>query len=162
MATPYEDLLVDLAACLCLALTPEGEDDPGFCFCGVLPGNAIPAYVGFDCDTCGMAWVRLDNAYPATSLGQPLENPNSCGAFIGLDIELGVMRCVAQQDADDPPPAAELQDLASQQIRDMLAMRSAVACCDALDDIDYALGTFTPTGPQGGVVAYTWNLSVIL
>jgi hypothetical protein len=160
--TPYA-LLTDLAACLCNELTPEGEESHGLCFCGVMPGEVVAADAGWNCDDlCGMAWTRLESSYPATSLGEFQGDENTCGTFLGLDIELGVLRCVEGGDNGEAPEAAEWERATELQLGDMVAMRRAVQCCPALEEIDFLLGTYSPIGPQGLVAGGIWTVSVLI
>jgi hypothetical protein len=160
-------LLCDLAACLCAELTPDGRNEPDLCFCGVIPGEIADAGMagfGGSCESgeCGMAWVRLEAAYPAETAGEVSVTANNCGTFLGLDIEIGVLRCVDCGEDGEPPTAAALEKAVAKQLADMEAMRSAVRCCDALADIDYRLGTYAPVGPQGCVAGGVWTVSVTL
>lgn len=156
-------LLTELAACLCAELTPDGADEPDLCFCGVLPGRIAIADAGFECDnSCGMAWVRLDAAYPATGPGVVAEQQNSCGSLLGLDIEIGVLRCYDTPADGSAPEGAALAASVALQNEGMMAIRRAIKCCEALSDVDYILGLFTPDGPQGGLVGGAWSLSVVL
>ena len=153
------DLAVALAACLCDELTKAGR---GLSFCGVLPGDAVVAdYVGMG-DDCGMAWVRMTTAYPASQVGVVNQSVNNCGTLLGLEFEIGVLRCFpAPPEYDGEPPALEDQlAAATEQHDDMLAMMRAVMCCTALGSKDYILGSYTPTGPMGLVYGGTWSLMV--
>jgi hypothetical protein len=156
----------DLAACLCAELTKDGAAGPDLCFCGVLPGEIVVADVGAEenCDNgCGMAWTRIVSAYPAQTVGEVAVEPNTCGANLGVDIEVGILRCYQLPDNGDPPSPEVLAAAAARQADDMMSMYRAVKCCEALQEfgIDYLLGIFTPSGPLGGVVGGTWTLSVI-
>lgn len=157
------DLLTDIAACLCATLTPDGETDPGLCFCGVISGEGVDSAIGFECDDkCGMAWVRLIAAYPATQIGQLDQTETPCGTYLGLDIEVGVFRCAPVPEGVEIPNPEDLHALAVQQADDMVLARKAIACCSALEDIDYLLGTWTPIGPEGLIMGGAWILSVVL
>lgn len=157
------DLLVDLASCLCAEFTPTGGTEPDLCFCDVAPGQTFAHDYVWECDDkCGAAWVRLANAYPAVGVGVPAENRIGCGALLGFDIEIGVIRCLEQESTGEAPPAETMSAAALTQVDDLIAMRRAVMCCDALKDEDYSLNTYQPVGPQGMVVGGTWTLSVVL
>lgn len=160
------DLLCSLAACVCAELTPTGRPGPDLCFCGVLPGDIADAgLAGLDgnCeDGCGMAWVRLESAYPAVSVGQVSTDENSCGTYLGLDIEIGTLRCIELGEDGEPPSAAAFETAVRQQLSDMEAVRRAVKCCDSLRDLDYLLGVYAPAGPQGGVAGGVWTVSVLI
>jgi hypothetical protein len=160
--TPYE-LLCDLAACLCAELTPEGAPGPDLCFCGIAPGQQFAEDYIWGCDTkCGSAWVRLITAYPADGVGAPADGVVGCGRGLGVDIEIGVLRCV-EQPGDGSAPTEEMLAAASvAQMNDLLAVRRMIACCPSLNDVDYSLGVYTPVGPRGAVVGGRWTLSVLL
>jgi hypothetical protein len=160
--TPSE-VLVNLAACVEATLQDEGLAP--VCFNGVVPGDGISAAWGAECDDggpCGMAWTRLVLAYPATAVGQQDQTPGNCGAGIGLDIEVGILRCtpVGLQDAE----TEEVDALASSMevLNDMLALRKAIQCCTSLPSKDVVLGSWTPMGPLGGLVGGAWGLFVAL
>lgn len=154
-----QEKLEQIAACVCAQIEVDGL--PATCFCGILPGAEIALdHVG-DCaeGVCGMAWVRLIAVYPSTIVGQPNESPNNCSSLIGMDVELGIVRC-ASMPADDgtPPSAADLQADAALQVADLMALRKAVFCCG--NEKDLVLGAYTPVGPAGGAVGGFWTLSL--
>jgi len=156
------DLLCDLSACLCAALTPEGAAGPDLCFCGVVPGQQVALDHG-ECERgCGMAWTRLVTAYPASGLAVPFDPTISggCGLLLGVTIEIGVIRCINLPD-DGIPEAAELERATRQQMEDMLAMRRAVLCC-GLETGDYALSNYQPYGPEGIIVGGWWTLDAVI
>lgn len=163
MVNRITDLLETLAACLCAQIESDGA--PATCFCGVIPGDAaIGDYAG-DCSdgSCGMAWVRLVNVYPATTVGQPDESSNNCASMLGLNIEIGLMRCVSIGNEDgSQPDAGTLLAEAEQQHQDAMSMWRAVACCTGLTSKDYVLGSYVPMGPMGGYMGGSWNLSVMI
>lgn len=151
-----DDLTV-LAACLCEQIRDSGL--PETCFCGVIPGDQVlAAYTGDCAKKCGMAWVRLTSAYPASGVMVPNEQPKNCGAGLGFGVEMGILRCAHVGTAERPPTAAEQLLDAQLQMADMLAMRRAVVCCPG--SADWILGQYTPTGPQGGLVGGLWALEM--
>jgi hypothetical protein len=158
MTTPSA-LLVDLAACIDTTLADEGR--PPVCFTGVIPGDGVAAAWGGDCSDvagCGMAWVRLVTAYPSATLGQADQSAGNCGAALGLDIEVGILRCtpVDTEDAE----TEEIDALATSIgiLDDMLILKKAIQCCTALPTKDLILGGWTPMGPLGGLVGGAWLL----
>lgn len=160
-----QELLTDLAACLCVTLEDWGLPTP--CFCGVLPGQivALDYFGGCEDDACGdgMAWVRMAGLYPAAAVGVPQQISGNCDASLGLDLEIGVMRCISAGENDGSPVSPqELADAAFQQSQEALAMRAAVACCSPLTSKQYILGIYTPYGPEGGMVGGTWSAVVVL
>lgn len=152
-------LIDNLAECLCA----EVNADDSLCFCGVLVGTA-PYDVSGECSDqkCGQAWVRLVLSYPASEVGVADTTIGNCGKGLGLDLELGVMRCFPI--SEEPPTEAELLAVSDKQIEDMLGMRRAITCCfaDEEEDIGYVMGEYTPVGPEGegGQVGGVWLISV--
>lgn len=149
------DVLIALASCLCEQI--QTDESPAPCFCGVIPGDsAIQEYAG-DCDGdgCGMAWVRLVTSYPSATVGQAVTTQGNCGANIGADVEIGIMRCIS---AEEVPNEAELLESFDQQMKDMETMRRALLCCSTLNSKDFILGSYRPTGPIGGLVGGTWTI----
>lgn len=144
-----------LAACLCAEL--DGGDT--MCFCGVIAGETWYDLSG-ECDTrCGQAWVRVAGIYPATVLGQQDLTLRNCGKVLSLDLEIGAVRCLEVPDDGTPPSAAELLAASEQQMKDALAMRRAVQCCESFDE--YILNLWTPIGPPSvALVGGTWTLTV--
>lgn len=157
-----EEVLCDLAACLCAELTPAGAVEPDLCYCDVAPGAIFAHDYSWECDDkCGAAWVRLANGYNAEGLGIPSQN-QGCGTLVGMDIEMGVIRCLEQEERGKPPTAESMRAAFNQQISDMLAIRRAVRCCEALGDLDYLLGVYQPIGPTGMVVGGTWTITLVI
>lgn len=160
MANSITDVLTELAACLCAQIGVDGL--PPVCMCGVMPGETIALdQVGVCAGVCGMATVRLTSAYPSTSIGTPTRTPGNCRAGIGIDVELAIVRCieVGGEDGQPPPPEA-LAAAAALQMDDMLAMWRAVECCR--ESKDYIIASYTPFGPEGGVVGGALLLSILV
>lgn len=165
--TLYDDNVVfnrlgELAECLCAQIQDPENGVPDVCFCGIVPGDqAVGNYSG-DCDdVCGMAWVRLVQMYPMAVIGSPDENPGNCGTGLGIDVELGIMRCISVGDEQgNLPSPAELLEATQLQIADAMIMRKAIWCCDAIPTKDVLVTTYTPAGPLGGLVGGTLNISM--
>ena len=104
MSNPVYAALTSLAACLCDQIESAGLPKP--CFCGVVPGDSVvDTYGGYCNDKCGMAWVRLADAYPAQAVGQPSETVGNCGNGIGFTVEIGILRCYpVTQNLRNPSP----------------------------------------------------------
>lgn len=158
------DILTDLASCLCGQINDPAWGLRGVCFCGVVPGDqAIAAYVDNCDDNCGMAFVRLINAYPAATVGQAYTQPDNCGVGLGLDIEMGILRCFAEgMDPEALPTEEQMLTAASNQYDDLMALRRAVLCCTTMSPKEFILGAYTPAGPLGGVYGGTITLSAVL
>lgn len=155
------DRLVMIRDCLCNQIKVDGLCDVAFC--GVVPGEAAAGDY-FNCGGAanGMAWVRLANSYMATSVGQADLTIGNCAKDIGFDVEVGIMRCAPVASVNGTPPtAAAVNDAAAQQLLDMQALYRAIACCDEIDSKDHIIGTYTPLGPEGGVVGGILTVSLI-
>lgn len=144
-----------LALCLCAEIA---KDKPT-CFCGVLPGASVAHDYTSNCDDgpCGMAWVRLESAKPVTGIDLTDETLNNCGADLGFDVEVSIIRCAVVLEDAGPPSEAEQLEMATQQWKDMMTMRTAIACCEIGDVI---LRTYEPFGPTGGVFGGSWSVSM--
>ena len=131
------------------------------CFCGIVPGADVALDYAGDCDdVCGMAWVRLVTAYPSVHRAARRNGPATARAGIGIDVEIGIVRCIDVGDGTDPPDPADLAAAAVLQIADMMAMWRAVTCCRPSKD--WIIGTYTPFGPQGGLVGGTLPLAILV
>ena len=150
--------VTNLATCLCA--TCEENATP-LCFCGVVPGLEVALdYHGNCANVCGMAWVRVSAMYPASSVGAVNTQPGNCGSLVGVDVELGIMRCMPVGEADGSPPTPDqLRAAAELQISDALALWSAVRCCDP--DSDWLIGQYQPFGPSGGIVGGTVEVNFL-
>lgn len=147
--------LVQLATCLCAQIDTDGS--PPVCFCGVLPGEAVAHDYSSQCDEeCGMAWVRLVTAGPVSGINILSETVNNCSSMLGVDIEVGIIRCAVINSDGEPPTVAEQLAMTDQQLADMLTMRRAIACCD----FDHILGLYTPIGPTGAILGGAWIVSL--
>jgi hypothetical protein len=154
-----QEKLEQIAACVCAQIEVDGL--PATCFCGILPGAEVALDYAGDCadGVCGMAWVRLIGVYPSSVIGTPSEQPGNCSHLIGMDVELGIVRCASMPDDEGNPPApADLQADAALQVADAMALRKAATCC--APERDFILGAYIPVGPAGGLVGGFWTLSL--
>lgn len=152
-------ILADLSTCLCAQILTD--DLPPVCVCGVLPGDEVALDYAGDCDdACGMAWVRLTTAYPSVSVGVPTGVPGNCTTAIGVEIEMGIVRCLDVGEGGTPPEFASLTASAVLQVADMMAMWRAVHCCQ--NARDFIIGQYVPIGPQGGLIGGTLPLGMLV
>jgi hypothetical protein len=146
-----------LTSCLCQTLEARGL--PPVCICTPLPGEQIAT--DYVTESAGMAWVRLEAAWPSTAFPNQAVGSSSCKAPLAFAIEIGLAYCAPMSESDGTPP-----DLASQfeavelQLAAMAAMRAAIECCMPANTADYAIGQYTPMGPEGGVVGGSWSIFV--
>ena len=161
-SNPVFSRVGELAECLCAQIQDPENGVPDVCFCGIVPGEqAVGNYAG-DCNTvCGMAWVRLVGMYPMSAIGVPDSTAGNCGVGVGIDVEMGILRCISigGEDGSLPSPV-EMLEATQLQIADALIMRKAVLCCDAIPSKEAILAVYTPTGPLGGLVGGTMQVSM--
>lgn len=144
-----------LAACVCEKVT----DSAGFCFCGVLPGEEwYDLTEGCDSETCGMAWVRVAGMYMSTEFGQQDLELNNCNKGVGLELEVGVVRCFPTEEDGSAPDQATLLAGSDQQMEDAVNILRAIECCESFDD--YLIGLWSPIGPEGGSYGGAWTVTV--
>lgn len=158
------DRLIELAACVCRLLAEDGNGAP--CWCGVTLGASATWDGCGECADggCGMGWVRLVGAVPYSTF--PVEEQEflaatKCGTYTAYAIEVGALRCMPQNEDGQPLDTGTTLDLAVNQTRDMMALRSAILCCTGWDpEWPVLLGAWEPLGPDGGCVGGSWTLSL--
>lgn len=153
--------LEGLAACLCAEL--QAMAAPFVCFCGVIIGEDTYDLSGIgDCEdnACGQAWIRVTQAYMASDLGEQDVDGNNCSLELNVDLDIGILRCLEVPEKGEANTPEELLAAFRQQNEDMLAIRRAVLCCDAIDTRDVILGLWTPQGPQGGIYGGIWTATL--
>lgn len=139
----------------------ERLDD--LCAKSLYPGVSIPGDYGVD-DCGGMAWVQLQSAAPSASFPVPATDLNTCSYSLAYTVSMGVMRPITLPEegvrGDITLPSDEQNSASTyEQLEDMDAMHQAIK--RASRSIDYLiLGTYNPTGPEGGVVMGSWSLTV--
>ena len=152
-------VLENLATCLCAQIEIDGL--PPTCFCGTMPGAEVPLDYAGDCDdVCGMAWVRMIASYPSTSVGAAAERPGNCAMGIGVDIEVGIVRCLDVGEGGEPPTPESMAEATRLQAADMMAMWRAVACCHGSKD--WMMGQYQPYGPEGALVGGMFQVAVVI
>lgn len=161
-SNPIFERLAALATCLCAEILNPDWGVPDVCFCGIVPGEAALGDYAGDCDTkCGMAWVRLSSIYPSNAVGVMLTEPGNCAFGLGIDGEIGIMRCIPVGDAmGNPPTPDEMLAAAELQVTDALIMQRAMFCCDAIPQRDVILGQYQTLGPDGGLVGGSFPFSM--
>lgn len=149
--------ITSLTSCLCLTLEAHGL--PPVCICTPLPGEQMAT--DYVTESAGMAWVRLESAWPSTAFPNQASSSTSCKAPLAFAIEIGVAYCAPMPDNDGTPPdmAANFEAV-EVQLAAMSAMHAAVLCCFPSTSADVAIGQYTPMGPEGGVVGGTWSIIV--
>jgi hypothetical protein len=133
------------------------------CAVTVYPGNGVPVdYVGGD-ECGGMAWVRHVGSNPTTRFPSADVSVDNCAYSLAHVIEVGMVRPSPIPESDGssielPDDAAHLVS-ALELADDMMLMKEAIQ--RAAKTIDFViLGSYVPTGPEGGAVGGTWSLTV--
>lgn len=155
--TALQAVVEVLAACLCEQL----QDGPDLCFCGVLPGSEVAADV-MACPDGGMAYVRVVSIYPSTVVGIANITPANCQWGQGFDVELGVFRAFPLDENGAMPDDDITLEATRWQMWDAQAMQKALACCTWLPKMDFVVGQYAPTGPEGGVLGGIIPVSAML
>jgi hypothetical protein len=163
MAHLYQRL-TEIRDCLCEEISMS---TPDVCYCAIVPGEAVVADMAGDCDVaCGIAWVRLISAEPVAGVGIPAEalGPHGIapyGAEMGMEVEVGVLRCYPINADGSPLSAEELEEATWRQVDDAEAIRKAILCCPALSEKNTMLREYTPMGPMGGYVGGNWRFQTV-
>lgn len=154
-----EDIALEVMDALRVCLCDELGEEGATCFCGLLPGSlAVADWCTCTTDRrglsgCGMAWVRLDRAFPTDKFPQLAQGANNCGCGIAAVLEVGTYRCLPMPAEDGSPPDAASQANATlRQLADMAAIHRALTCCTAITDRPHVMGTYVPRsgGDCGG------------
>lgn len=128
---PMFSVLARLSDCLCQELAAAGG--PGLCYCGMWLGSAQPPLGLADCSKgdCGVAWVRVNSAFPSSVFPQPDAGSGSkCSAPMAYEVEIGVARCApAPQGRDMFPDKQAIFDAQRLYMGDMRAAKRALLCC---------------------------------
>jgi hypothetical protein len=168
-APPVDDVLVDdtvawpvltgLTDCLCTELVTAGL--PPTCICSPMPGEGIATdYVSPE---QGMAWVRVASVYPSGTFPAQDQGASGCLMPMAVQLEVGVLYCapVTEGRSNTPPGLGAMFDATRLQMAAMAAMLRAIECClGGASTKGVALGTYTPAGPDGGVVGGSWQVTV--
>jgi hypothetical protein len=110
----------------------------------------------------GQLWVLVRSITP---------NPIPGGSYLSCAwdytavLEVGVLRCsVAMLEDGTAPDAQTLDDEATRMFLDAAIIREAITCCwpvsAELENGDWAIGAWTPSGPQGGCAGGTTSVEV--
>ncbi len=141
-----------------------GEAVPDICSYGLTIGEA---YVPFDPDpdddceeedvACSQVWVRVAGG-SLNKVTDSFGGQGGCGGVFGLEIEVGVMRCLEVPDGGEAPTASQMLEAALQMMTDMRNIQCAAMSEEVWDSI--TAGAWTPRGPLGGQYGGTWTFTV--
>ena len=148
--------LVALTGCLCNELQQAGLTT---CFCGLVVGNSVDLSRLFDEDSVGgMGWVRMVGIAPGASV---VPGQSVCNFPLSATIEVGYAECITVPGADDVLSIDDELDGVRRMMAAMAATRRAAMCCDwGVSKRAISPSTWTPGGPEGGVVWGTWQFTM--
>lgn len=166
MAVSFDPFAIaaDIAQCICAALKDEERgDDVWAGECCVRAGSEVP---WDNCDeNGGQAWVVLKSGFPTTTFPiiDATTSETTCSSGIvslGLNFEIGVLRCVATGLCDCDSAEAD----AAKIFGDLKAVLNALNCCFTASDDDcdrgWRLNGFETLGPMGGCSGVKLNIVV--
>lgn len=156
------DLLVNLAACVQSEIDKKAADQTVTpVTVEIQPGDHVVSPITDE--GCSKAWVRLLTGYMAESVGNESVQDGNCGKLLGLEIEVGILRCMTWGDEDGNPPDAETNLTAFKaQCEDMDLMLRAINCCEAVNDNGLIVRGFQPYGPRALLVGGSWSLATVI
>lgn len=139
-----------------------GEALVDICSYGLTIGET---YVPFDPDpedgceddevACSQAWVRVMGVqaeHQGDSFG------GECAGLLRIDIEVGVLRCIAVPEGGEAPAASDVLRGSLKALNDMNTMYCSAMNCEVWDSIES--GQWTPLGPTGGQFGGIWTFTV--
>jgi PKD repeat protein len=127
----------------------------------------VPGQLAWDECECGLLaveWIGniFTNALPASVQ----ETDDGCNSMVGINLRVTALRCAPQPVQPAIAPTCTALDASAQtQFIDSLAMTRGVAfAVKALEDtnviLTYSFGGASPTGPQGGCVGVTIDVTL--
>lgn len=144
-------MLNDFVACVCAELAAIGRPA---CACCLVWGDSVPPADFCDCDCNGghgQAWVRVVRWDPPLTSNPQLRR-RCVPWLLRVWVEVGVYRCVpaVAEDGTSAPSCDDRTGSAWGFIADARALRTAAACCQALDGKTIDFLQQEPTGNRGG------------
>lgn len=165
--SPVSDLAQQLLQCLEDAYVPEvpEEDRPGL-FC--LRVGQVAYSIGLIEDLCctGFAWVRVIRVFPVgEDLAERTVAANCAPSLWGVELEMGVVRCLPDHGAHSGATCDEWTAVFLQVDEDAAAMRRALCCMKdtslqtpPASDL-FLPGEWEPIDPEGMCVGGTMRVT---
>ena len=142
----------------------EADMLDALCVLTLFPGTAVPVdYIGTDENCNAMAWVRHISSAPSVRFPSADVTLDNCHSTLAHIVEVGIIRPSPIPESDgstvELPDDVAHMNSALDLVDDMMLMKDAIG--RAARSIDFViLGTYTPTGPEGGAVGGTWTLTI--
>lgn len=150
--------MVALVGCVNAELEKSGLESVAFA--GLMPGNqTIHEWCGEDCGG-GQLTVRLITEFPTSSFPDQNGEAWTSQMTLAYTLEVEIMRCMPIPEDGQPLSMEHQLSAARAQLADMAAMRRAICACFQSREKAFALGQYTPVGPQGGCVGGNWTVTV--
>lgn len=156
--SPFETL-ASVVDALGQELTARGTNKD-MCSFTIMPGDT--AIANYGAESCGgMSWVRLALANTTVSFPQSDVTVNNCGHGLAFTAEVGILRPSHEPEVNpemqivELPTDAEMMEDAEHSLDDMMAMHAALSAVGMEMD-DFIIQSYSPIGPEGGVVGGTW------
>jgi len=146
--------LLKLHECLCATLSARNLDPK--CECALLHGEGTQPSLPKAGN--GYAWVGLNGVFPSKTFPSQDSNSGNCGSPLVASVTMGIMRCYAVKAVGES--VENMMLYMDKQMADMAAMRYAIECCAADDELQVSLGAYVPIGPEGGIYGGNWSLSI--
>lgn len=129
----------------------------------IRPGSQVQDDRFLDGDDCdgGLLSIRLVDIFQASNF--PAIDSSTLNAYkvqIGFDLEIRCMRCFDVGDGGSATSPYEWMRVSRQQIADAAAMRRAICKVMGAAGRDWLLRSYTPYGPQGGIVGGSWPVAI--
>ena len=144
-----DETLLGLIACIDSALV---EDDAPTCVTATTVGEPQVA----TCCECsgsgnGELWGNFKRAYPSDPrTGLEVRNRQACvSGMWSAQFQITLARCFPVIDQDGTPEPQDRSDAANSFHADMAAVKSALECCDTIDEkpvVEQITTTLAPTG----------------
>lgn len=154
--SPVSDLAQQLLSCLedAYASVPEDRRPGQFC----LRVGEVAYSIGLNEDLCctGLAWVRVVRIMPVTDSLVPRTEAVLCPPSLwGVELEMGVIRCLPDHGAASGATCDEWTDVFLRVDDDAAAMRRALCCMNNTTSDVFPFhslslpGEWTPVDPEG-------------
>lgn len=162
MASNLDNVLAGILALAAERFT-AADALPGLVF--LAPGRTVAWDNCCDDDTGGgQLYLRVIRVYPSSSFPR-VDDIGACGAgMVAAQLAIGTVRCAHSIDSEGEAPTAEEMtgDLLN-ELDDMVLLYEALSKTEDVPGvIRAALGTWQPTGVQGGCAGGEWTFTIAL